>query len=154
MLLTGVGEKGRSDVGWRSGRNPCNRCKEELSNEPLNLQHEALQSLSALALPGLTVSSQKPLVTTENSGASLKPAGVVNLGKLLLHFFFFFFPWILSLYGSKQNLECVFGFMSPPSVNSVILVSHFFGWKYCFTPETGWGGFLHVCSLHRRGIFV
>lgn len=72
------------------------------------------------------MSSQKPLVTTENSEASLKPAGVVNLGKSLLHFFFFF-SWILSLYGSKQNLECIFGFMSPPSVNSVILVNHFFG---------------------------
>lgn len=30
MLLKGVGEKGRRDMGWGWGRNPFNRCKKEL----------------------------------------------------------------------------------------------------------------------------
>lgn len=90
VLLRGVGEPRRRDGRWGRGETHSTGAKTSYKTNLLTLGTEPKHCLSRSALLGLTVSSQKSSVTAEKSGASLKPAGVVNLGKLLLHFRTFF----------------------------------------------------------------
>lgn len=99
------------DMGWRwGGGTHSTGTKRSYNMKLLTLSAKHKQCLSRSALPGCRMSYQKSLVTVEKSGATLKPVGVVDLGKLLLHFILFFWDFKSLFMVKTPNLECIFGF--------------------------------------------
>lgn len=78
----------------------------------LNTEHK--QHLPRCTLLG--VSSQKFSVIAEKYGATCKPDGVILENYYCISSFSLGFQ--VFIVNKKQNLECIFGFTSLPSVNS------------------------------------